>query len=92
MGLLDGEPPNLARFVFTDARARAAYPEWDRVADEHVASLRIDAGLGDDPHVAGLAEELTILAGRAFTARLEAPPALPRLTGVERWCIPPSAS
>lgn len=49
---------------------------------------RIDAGLGDDPHVAGLAEELTILAGRAFTARLEAPPALPRLTGVERLVHP----
>ncbi len=88
VGLLDGEPPNLTRFVFTDARARAAYPEWDRVADEHVAHLRIDAGLGGDPHVAGLAEELTIVAGAAFTGRLEAPPALPRLTGVERLFHP----
>ncbi|MBX6768536.1 MAG: helix-turn-helix domain-containing protein, partial [Actinomadura rubrobrunea] len=38
IGLLDGEPPNQARFVFADERARAAYPDWDRVADARVAA------------------------------------------------------
>ena len=38
VGLLDAPRPSLVRFVFTDARARAAYPEWDRIADEQVAS------------------------------------------------------
>lgn len=40
VGLLDADQPNLARFVFTDAHARAAFPDWDRVADERCAALR----------------------------------------------------
>jgi hypothetical protein len=43
VGLLDAEPPSLARFVFADARARAAYPDWDRVADEQVANLKLES-------------------------------------------------
>jgi transcriptional regulator with XRE-family HTH domain len=37
IGLLDGTPPNLARYVFTDPRARSAYSHWDHIADEHCA-------------------------------------------------------
>src|SRR6266705_442153 len=33
-GLLDGQYPNLTRFVFTDQRARRIFPEWERIADE----------------------------------------------------------
>ena len=29
LGMLDGEPPNLLGFTFTDRRARAALPAWD---------------------------------------------------------------
>jgi transcriptional regulator with XRE-family HTH domain len=87
IGLLDAHPPNLVRFLFSDARARAAYPEWDRVADDHVASLKL-ASSRDDPHVQALAEELTVTAGAAFTDRMDAPPALPRRTGIERLVHP----
>jgi MmyB-like transcription regulator ligand binding domain len=87
IGLLDGQPPSLARFVFADARARAAYPDWDRIADEQVANLRLEASRAD-PHAAELVEELTITAGAPFTDRLHAPPTLPRRTGVERLAHP----
>jgi hypothetical protein len=73
--------------VFTDARARAAYPEWDRIADEQVANLKI-ASSRADPHIAELADELTITAGAPFTDRLEAPTSLPKRTGVERLVHP----
>ncbi|CAM5356859.1 Helix-turn-helix transcriptional regulator OS=Streptomyces tendae OX=1932 GN=GUR47_12740 PE=4 SV=1 [Streptomyces tendae] len=68
IGLLDGERPNLLRYVFTDARARVAYPDWDRVADDLVAQLRHGAPLRD-PHVNDLADELTLTAGADFTDR-----------------------
>lgn len=87
VGLLDAQPPNLVRFVFTDARARAAYPDWERIADEQVANLRIESYRAD-PHVAELTEELTITAGAPFTGRLEAAPILPKRSGVERLVHP----
>lgn len=83
VGLLDGQPPNLVRYVFTDARARNTYPEWERVADEHVAGL-MTAASGADPHVSELVDELTLTAGTPFTDRLAAPPLVPRLMGTER--------
>lgn len=43
LGLLDGDPPNVMRYLFTDARARAVYPGWERLADEQVAHLRHEA-------------------------------------------------
>jgi hypothetical protein len=39
-GLLRGAPPNLARYVFTDPRARATFADWDQVADQQVAALK----------------------------------------------------
>jgi transcriptional regulator with XRE-family HTH domain len=86
-GLLDARPPSLVRFVFTDPRARAVYPEWDRVADQQVASLRF-ASFGTDPHLAGLVEELTVTAGAPFRDRWEAPPVPPARAGVERLAHP----
>ncbi|GAA3740186.1 transcriptional regulator with XRE-family HTH domain [Spinactinospora alkalitolerans] len=80
------DPPNLARFVFTDARARTGYPDWDRVAEEQVSRLRLFGR--DEPHVAALADELTVVAGAAFVQRWQAPPSTPRRTGVERWVHP----
>ncbi|QEU95108.1 helix-turn-helix transcriptional regulator [Streptomyces kanamyceticus] len=87
LGVLDDERPNLARFVFTDERARVAYPEWDRVADDLVGHLRTDSML-DDPHVVGFTDELTIIAGAPFADRVAGAPALPRRTGVERLSHP----
>jgi transcriptional regulator with XRE-family HTH domain len=86
-GLLEAEPPNLVRYVFTNPRAHDAHPDWDAVAGERAAALRAAAALGD-PHAALLAEELTITAGARFRDRFEGSAALPARTGVERWAHP----
>ncbi|MEV4946825.1 helix-turn-helix domain-containing protein [Streptomyces sp. NPDC053755] len=87
LGLLDGDPPSLLRYLFTDPRARAAYPDWDRVADQQVAALYY--GLtGSDPHVAELARELTITAGAPFSDRLKAAGLLRARSGRERLAHP----
>ncbi|GAA1763907.1 helix-turn-helix transcriptional regulator [Streptomonospora arabica] len=87
LGLLDGDPPNLVRFVFTDGRAGAALPDWERVADELVADLRF-ATMPADPEVARFAEELSVTGGAAFARRWTEPPTLPVRTGVRRFAHP----
>ncbi|MFS8197551.1 helix-turn-helix domain-containing protein [Streptomyces sp. CWNU-52B] len=82
LGLLDGDPPNIVRYLFTDARARAAFPGWDRLADDQVAHLRSEASLHDS-HVAALADELTAAVGAPFSDRLAAVPTLPSRFGLE---------
>jgi transcriptional regulator with XRE-family HTH domain len=86
VGLLDGERPNLVRFVFTDARAPTAYPDWDRIAGERVAGLPVVTRHAD-PHLAAFIDELTVTGGAAFADRLKAANA-PRRTGVERLVHP----
>ncbi|MEU6099712.1 helix-turn-helix domain-containing protein [Streptomyces flaveolus] len=83
LGLLDAEQPNLLRHLFTDERARDAYPEWDRVADDLVARLRHNAPLRD-PYVAELADELTVTAGAEFTDRFADLALTPRRVGTQR--------
>jgi hypothetical protein len=52
---------NLARQVFLHPDAHLFYPEWDVVAAEMVAHLRLDAGRHpDDPKLAELVGELSI--------------------------------
>ncbi|UUN30235.1 helix-turn-helix domain-containing protein [Streptomyces sp. FIT100] len=87
LGLLDGDPPNLARYVFTDARARAAFPDWELVADQQVAALK-QGPFRADASVAMLADELTVTAGAAFAGRVGTVPGLPRSTGVTRLAHP----
>ncbi|MET7622439.1 helix-turn-helix transcriptional regulator [Streptomyces sp. NPDC005408] len=87
IGLLDGSPPNLARFVFTDERARAAYPDWARVADQQVAALK-QGPFRTDPHVGALADELALTAGAAFAERVESVPGLPESSGIVRLVHP----
>ncbi|MDT9693661.1 helix-turn-helix domain-containing protein [Streptomyces sp. P9(2023)] len=87
VGLLDGDPPSLPRYVFTDPRAREVYPDWDRVADQQVAGLYFGI-TGSDPAMAELARELTITAGAAFSDRLTASGVLPERSGVERLVHP----
>ncbi|WP_446038968.1 helix-turn-helix domain-containing protein [Streptomyces sp. SID1121] len=86
-GLLDGDPANFARFVFADERARTVYPDWDLVADEQVAALK-QGPFRADPHVAALADELTVTAGAAFGGRVDTVPGLPRSNGVTRLVHP----
>jgi len=87
VGLLDGDPPNLFRFLFTDPRARTAYPDWDRRADEAVAALRFESR-GRDEHTRELVDWLSVAGGTAFIQRLAHPPALARSTGVDRLVHP----
>lgn len=63
VGLLDGSPPNVNRFLFTDPRARDAFPDWDRTAEMAILQLR----LGDCPETQALITELTRDAGSEFT-------------------------
>ncbi|MFC7309634.1 helix-turn-helix domain-containing protein [Streptomyces monticola] len=87
LGALDSDPPSLLRYVLTDPRAKDAYSDWERVADNQVASLHYEL-TRTDPHVADLAQELTITAGTPFTDRIGAPTRpLPR-TGVDRLVHP----
>ena len=87
IGLFDASRPNLARFLFTDARARAAYPDWPSVADEQVAQLK-HGPFRADPAMAALADELAVTAGEAFTGRVATIPGLARSNGVVRLVHP----
>lgn len=87
IGLLDGDPPNVARFVLTDPRAREAYPDWDVVADEQVATLK-NGPCGSDPALREFLDELTVTGGAAFTHRFQTLPGLPRSPGVVRLVHP----
>jgi hypothetical protein len=83
-GQLDGGlPANLPRYMFTDPRARAAYPDWDHRADRVVATLE-RGPYRSDPLVTALIDELTVLAGAEFTDRIENIPGLPDTNGVVR--------
>jgi transcriptional regulator with XRE-family HTH domain len=87
LGLLDADPPNLARFLFTDPRARSVYPDWALVADAQAAALNPELGT-PDPHAAELTDELTVTAGAAFSDRLRRVSGGAPRTGVERLCHP----
>ncbi|GGP34688.1 helix-turn-helix transcriptional regulator [Streptomyces calvus] len=52
---------NFARFVFLDEAARALYADWDRVAGDCLAMLRLYAGRHpDDPQLTELIGELSL--------------------------------
>ncbi|MGJ5750634.1 helix-turn-helix protein [Streptomyces puniciscabiei] len=66
-GLLDGDTPNLTRYVFTDPRARAFFADWDEVADEQA----FDLWLGPTAETSEwLSAELAPVAGPEFTRRM----------------------
>ncbi len=81
LGILDRQPPNLARYTLLDVRARTAYPDWGHVADEQVANLR--ANSRPDPVTQGLIEELSA-AGTEFTRRWECQLVATKRSGVKR--------
>ncbi|MGW1996577.1 helix-turn-helix domain-containing protein [Embleya sp. NPDC001921] len=66
-GLLDAEAPNLTRYVFTDARAREFFADWDDVADEQAFDLWLGPSI---ENTEWLAAELAPVAGPDFTRRL----------------------
>ncbi|MDR6508382.1 helix-turn-helix transcriptional regulator [Arthrobacter oryzae] len=61
-------PPNQARFVFLDPRARDFAPDWDRAANECVAMLR--AAAGRDPHDRQLSDLIGELSTRSDEFRM----------------------
>ena len=83
LGLLDDLEPNLTRFVFTDPRARAAFPDWDRVADERAFDLCLGPSA---ERSAEFIAALSPLAGPEFTRRISQHD-LPG-GGCERWRHP----
>ncbi|MBO0516996.1 helix-turn-helix domain-containing protein [Streptomyces beijiangensis] len=87
LGMLQGRPPSMIRYVFTHPVAREAYPDWDRVADAYAAGLRFEISR-NDPYTLELVNELNVTAGAPFTERLTRQPELPALAGVERLVHP----
>jgi transcriptional regulator with XRE-family HTH domain len=63
-------PPNTALFLFLDEhRARQLFPQWERIASDTVALLRIEAGRRpDDPAIVALIGQLSTRSG-AFRTR-----------------------
>ena len=61
-------PLNLARFMFLDRRAEDLYLDWDTVADDTVAALRIEAGR--NPLDRKLSDLVGELATRSDTFRI----------------------
>jgi transcriptional regulator with XRE-family HTH domain len=55
----DEQPPNLARFVFRDSRARRFYRDWEGIAHDAVGSLRTEAARNPaDTELTDLVDEL----------------------------------
>lgn len=61
-------PPNTARFLFLDPRARTFYPEWDSVAHDVVAALHGEAGRS--PYDRALSDLIGLLSTRSEEFRV----------------------
>ncbi|MFJ5273907.1 helix-turn-helix domain-containing protein [Streptomyces sp. NPDC088358] len=66
-GLLDTDTPNLTHYVFTDARARTFFADWDDVADEQAFDLWLGPSIENSEW---FSRELAPAAGPDFTRRL----------------------
>ncbi len=66
-GILDGENPNLTRYVFADARARLFFTDWENVADEQAFDLWLGPSIENSQW---LTAELAPIAGPDLTRRL----------------------
>ncbi|MCX5373797.1 MULTISPECIES: helix-turn-helix transcriptional regulator [unclassified Streptomyces] len=65
-GLLDADAPNLTRYVFTDARARTFFADWDDIADEQAFDLWLGPSAENSEW---LTAQLATVAGPDFTRR-----------------------
>ena len=68
MDLAPPQPANHGRFVFLDPRARGFFLDWERVADDTVASLRTEAGR--DPYDRDLSDLVGELSMRSDEFRV----------------------
>jgi transcriptional regulator with XRE-family HTH domain len=87
LGMLDGERPNLVTHVFTDERARTAYPDWEDVATDMAAALHAEQWYPEDDSRT-LAAHLAEIAGERFTAIWDRAPVTARRTGVRAVAHP----
>jgi transcriptional regulator with XRE-family HTH domain len=87
IGLLDADPPNLARHLFTDARAREVYPSWSDLADDMAALLR-SRNRSDDDGFRQFVDSLGAELPPGLRERLLAGPAVAPRTGVHRLVHP----
>jgi transcriptional regulator with XRE-family HTH domain len=62
------QPPNSARFLFLDPRARAFYADWETVAHDVVAALRGEAGR--NPYDRALTDLIGLLSTRSDEFRV----------------------
>jgi len=59
LGMIEGNPPNLARYVFLSPSRRAALPDWHSAADTVAAGLRAaETRWGSDPRFEDLLKQL----------------------------------
>jgi transcriptional regulator with XRE-family HTH domain len=57
--MFEADRPNQGRYVFLDPRARRFHPDWDTVAGDMAAMLRLESGRSPgDPQLAELIQEL----------------------------------
>jgi hypothetical protein len=87
LGILDHDPPSLVRYVFGDERAKQAYPDWSRAADEQVANLRA-MHCPRTASDADVIEDLGRLGGEEFIRRWDAHPVEAKGTGSKRLVHP----
>jgi len=86
-GMLDVVPANLARYVFTDPRARQVYADWDTAADEQVARLRAaEPRWGAEPAFVVLRDEL--LEADEFPSRWSTHPVAEKRRGEKQLVHP----
>lgn len=86
LGMLEGSPPILLRYAFTDPRAREAVSDWSAFADALVAWLHRQSS----PTTADFVAELCATAGKAFTTRWNRRPTGPLDLGI-RAVVHPEA-
>ena len=81
-------PVNHARFTFLDSRARDFWIDWERAADDAVATLRLEAGR--DPYDKGLTDLVGELSTRsdAFRVRWAAHDVRLHRTGIKHFRHP----
>jgi hypothetical protein len=89
--MFDGadQPPNQARYVFLDPRSRRFHPDWEGVASDFAAMLRLESGHSPaDRKLAALVDEL-LEASPEFRLRWERADVRLSQAGTEkRFCHP----
>jgi transcriptional regulator with XRE-family HTH domain len=88
LGLLDSDPPNLARYVFLHPAAASVYPDWERAADEQASRLRAASPRwSGDANFTALIDELSS-ASEPFALRWSSHDVAEKHRGVKRLVHP----